>query len=132
MSTSPSTKSGRSALPGAAGARGTGSGVWMVAASAYAGAVGLGTGTDPCLRHVTDRLPFRSPMFGAAALVAAGAVPHTSVARYAWRGDARTDQSAVVAGTLLVGWIGVEAIVIREKTDEPNRRTALGAVACGP
>lgn len=96
--------------------RGLATGAGIVAVSAYAGAVGLATRTDPYLRQVYERLPFHSPTFGAVALVAVVAVPHTVVAQYAWRGDERTDAAAAIAGALLVGWLTVEDLVLRERT----------------
>ncbi len=89
-------------------------GAGLIAASAYAGAFGLATGADPYLRHLTDRLPWHSPVFGAAALTLVVAVPHTVAAGYAWRGDHRTDTAAAVAGGLLLGWLAVEWLVLRE------------------
>ncbi len=81
-----------------------------VAASAYAGA----TGADPYLRHLTLRLPFHSPIFGAAALAAVVGVPHTVAARDAWSGDPRSDMSTAIAGGVLCGWLVVETAVLRE------------------
>lgn len=86
----------------------------VVSASAVGGAVGLATGTDPYLRHLTERLPLRSPVLGAVALTAVVGAPYAALARAAWRGDPGTDRWAVTAGALLVGWLGVEAAVVRE------------------
>ena len=89
-------------------------GAGLVAMSAYAGAVGLTTGIDPYLRHLTNRLPFHSPEFGAAALTGAVAVPHTCLAWRAWQGDDRTNSTSMAAGALLFGWILVELSILRE------------------
>ena len=42
------------------------------------------------------------------------ALPSTVLARFAWRDDPRTDPMALVAGVLLIGWIVVELVFIRE------------------
>ncbi|HEX6335612.1 MAG TPA: nitroreductase/quinone reductase family protein [Jiangellaceae bacterium] len=85
-----------------------------VAVSAYGCAVGLATGSDPYLRHLTGRLPFRSPLVGGLALAVVVGLPHTVAARDAWRGDARSDQSAMVAGSLLCAWLLAEYAILRE------------------
>lgn len=104
-----------------------------VALSAYAGAVGLATGTDPYLQHLTPRLPLRSPALGGLALTAVVAVPHTVAARDAWRGRPRSDTSAIVAGALLCGWLLTEAAVLRETSSLDALYGAAGAalVAAG-
>ncbi|GGL41280.1 hypothetical protein H9L10_08295 [Phycicoccus endophyticus] len=89
-------------------------GAGAVSASALAGAVGLATGTDPYLAHLTERLPLHSPVLGAAALTAVVGVPYGLLAWDTWTGRRRAASIAVAAGSLLVAWIGVEAAVLRE------------------
>ena len=86
----------------------------IVSVSAYAGAVGLATGALDTGAAINGRLPFHSPAFGGTALALVVGIPTTVLARYAWRGDRNTDRAAVVAGSLLIGWIAVELAVIRE------------------
>ena len=83
------------------------------AAGAWGGAAGLATGTLNLGAQVTGRLPFASPVFGAAALTAIVAVPFTVLATLAWKADRRAALAAVAAGALLVGWIAVELAFIR-------------------
>jgi deazaflavin-dependent oxidoreductase (nitroreductase family) len=85
----------------------------LVATSAYAGAFGLATGLDPYMRPLRDRLPFKSPALGAAALSAVVAIPYTELARRAWKGDPRTDALSAAAGVTLIGWVIVERVVLR-------------------
>ena len=106
--------------PPAAGAmsprRGLAVAAGLVAASAYGGGLALARGTDPHVRHLADQLPLRSPALSGLALVGAVAVPYTVLARRAWTGHPGTDASAVVAGSLLTGWIGVETVVLTERS----------------
>jgi hypothetical protein len=108
-------------------------GAGLVAASAWLGAVGLATGADPYLRHLTDRLPLRSPVLGAAALSAIVGVPYTVLAVQAWRGSPRVDQIAIVSGGLMMGWILIEALVLDESSFlEPlYAAVGLGTAAAG-
>ena len=53
-------------------------------------------------------------MLGGLALAVIVAVPSTVLARWAWRGDPRTDLAAVVTGVLVIGWIVVELAFIKE------------------
>lgn len=104
-----------------------------VAVSAYAGALGLATGTDPYLRHLTGRLPLRSPLLGGLALGVVVAVPHTVSARDAWRGDPRSDQSATAAGSLLCAWLLAEYAVLRERSflDPLYGAVGIGLILAG-
>ncbi len=86
----------------------------IVSFSAYAGAVGLATGTLDTSGSINERLPFHSPVFGGVALAIVVGIPTTVLARYAWRGDRNTGRTAVVAGSLLIAWIAVELAFIRE------------------
>jgi hypothetical protein len=87
----------------------------MVACSAYAGAVGLMTGTIDMGHELNHRLPLHSPVLGGAALAVIVGLPTTAVALLAWRRTVLgARRAAIVAGVLLVGWIGVELAFIRE------------------
>ena len=86
----------------------------IVAISAYAGALGLATGTLDMGTKLNARLPFHSPVLGGLALAVIVGIPTTVVAVYAWRGAPAVNHAAVVAGTLLVGWIAIELAFIRE------------------
>lgn len=85
-----------------------------VAVSAYGGAIGLVLGALGLPAELEARLPFGSPVLGGLALALVVALPSTVLARFAWRDDPRTDPMALVAGVLLVGWIVVELVFIRE------------------
>lgn len=89
-------------------------GAALIAVSALAGALGLATGADPYLTGLEDRLPFESPVFGAAALAVVVGLPNAVLARWAWTGHPATDRLAVAAGALLVGWIGIELVIVQE------------------
>ena len=85
----------------------------IVAILAYAGAVGLITGAIDYGPEITARMPFGSPVFGGVALALVVGVPMTVVTYLGARVDARTSPAAVVAGSLLVGWIVVEIGFVR-------------------
>lgn len=86
----------------------------LVASSAIGGSLGLATGTLEMGSGVNERLPFASPVLGGVALGLFVAVPFAGLAVAAWRGHAGTDALALLAGSVLVGWIIVEVAVIRE------------------
>ncbi|WAL68947.1 hypothetical protein ORV05_14635 [Amycolatopsis cynarae] len=80
----------------------------LIAVLAYGGAVGLISGMLDLGDEIEARLPFRSPVFGGAALAVVVGVPMTVAAWLAARRDTRSSIAAVIAGSLLVGWIAVE------------------------
>ena len=86
----------------------------LIAASAYAGAVGLASGGIDTGGTINNQLPFHSPALGAVALALIVGIPSKSVAWRALRGDRTVRTAALIAGILLVGWIVVEAAFIRE------------------
>jgi RsiW-degrading membrane proteinase PrsW (M82 family) len=100
----------------------------VVAFSAYAGALGLATGALSIGDALTARLPFGSPVLGGIALALVVGIPTTLVAGLAWVGDERTDAAALVAGVLLVGWIVVEYLFIRELSFFQPTYVVVGAV----
>ncbi len=85
----------------------------ILAVSAFAGAIGLATGSIDFGSTINSQLPFASPLLGGIALAAVVGVPMTVGAVAAWRGSKRAYPTALVAGALLVGWIVVEVTVIR-------------------
>ena len=85
----------------------------LVAVSAWGGAVGLATGKLDLGPSVTGRLPGGSPVVSGLALATVVGVPMTIAAVQEWRSALRADVTSMAAGSLLVGWIGVEMTVIR-------------------
>ena len=102
------------------GARGTLHRAWLiilagfVAISAYGGAAALIAGWLRPTTPMAENLPFHSPVFAGIALACVVAAPATVVAVLAWRHHPRDRDAATLAGVLLVGWIVVEAAVIRQ------------------
>ncbi|MGB8857723.1 MAG: CoA-binding protein [Ilumatobacteraceae bacterium] len=86
----------------------------LMAASALVGGAGLIGGFIDIGHRLNSRLPFSSPVFGGIALAVVVGIPFVVLAKYAWRGDRRSGEAALVAGTLLVGWIVIELAFIRE------------------
>src|SRR5664279_237040 len=86
----------------------------IVSVSAYFGTVGLAFGLLPVDAAMSANLPFHSPVFGGVALAVVVAIPTMWLTWLAWRGHPRTADAATLAGLLLVGWIVVEIVVIRE------------------
>jgi hypothetical protein len=85
----------------------------LLATTAFAGAVALGTGTMDLGGPVTERLPFQSTVFGGVALALVVGVPMAAAAVRAAMGRPHAAELAMLAGVLLVGWIGVQLMVIR-------------------
>lgn len=86
----------------------------LVAISAYGGAIGLAGGGLSIGSDLEARLPWGSPVLGGIALAMLVGMPFTVLAGAAWRGTRRTNETAMGAGALLVGWIAVELAFIRE------------------
>jgi len=99
----------------------------LLAVGAYGGALGLTTGFLALPRSLERRLPFGSPVLGAAALTLAVAVPATVLMVMAWGGHRRALHAAVLDGALLVGWILVEVAFIRELSFLQPFYAAVGA-----
>ena len=102
------------ARDGAARRRGLAVSAAAVALTAYGGAIALIVGVISLGAELDERIPFESPVFGGVALAVIVGAPFTMVAVAAWRGSDRTDLLTLTAGCLLVGWIVVEYLFIRE------------------
>ncbi len=85
----------------------------FVAVNALAGSVLVAVGVVDFGNTVTARLPFHSTTFAAVALALVVGVPMAVVTVLAAAGHPRAAEAAMVAGALLVGWIGVQFAVIR-------------------
>ena len=85
----------------------------FVAVNALAGSVLMTTGSLDFGDPVSGRLPFHSTVFAAVALAVVVGLPMAVTAALAATGHPRTAEAAMVAGALLVGWIGVQGVVIR-------------------
>lgn len=86
----------------------------LTAVLAGAGAVGLGTGSIDFGAPVMSRLPWHNVVLAAVALGVVVAVPMTVVAILAGRARRGYGPVAVLAGAMLVGWIILEIVIIRE------------------
>jgi hypothetical protein len=85
----------------------------LTAVSAVAGAVGLTTGTSNPGAMVA-RLPFHSVVFAGVALAVVVAGPMATASWLAARTRRGYPMAGMVAGLLLIGWLVVEIVVIRE------------------
>jgi len=86
----------------------------LVAASAWFGAAGLAFGLLEFPDRLARRLPFGSLVFGGVALAVVVALPYSALAAVAWRGDRRLSLASFASGLLLIGWLAVEVVVVRE------------------
>jgi hypothetical protein len=99
----------------------------LTALSAYGGAAGLVSGFLATDSTLDSRLPFASPVFGGLALACVVGVPSTLLAAQVLTRGNRFDATAVVGGTLLIGWIAVELAFIRELSFFHPIYLAIGA-----
>lgn len=89
----------------------------LVMLSAVAGTWRLWTGgDDEELAGLRAQLPLHSTRLAAAALAGAVAAPYGTVTVLAWRGDRRTDAASLVAGSLLLTWLGTQRLVLTERS----------------
>jgi hypothetical protein len=86
----------------------------LIALSAFCGSIGMISGMLQLNPAATKRLPFESPVFAGFALAVVVGLPSATVATLAWRRHPRSGEAAALAGVLLVGWIGVEILIVRE------------------
>lgn len=84
-----------------------------VGISALAGAAAMAGGAIDMGEEINNRLPFGSPTLGALALALVVGVPMAATAVRAATGGTRAAELAMGTGALLVGWIGVQLLVIR-------------------
>lgn len=94
---------------------------------AWAGGVGLVSGGTDFGDAINRRLPFDSPVLAGFALLVIVGVPLTVLARSAWTGGPRTDEVALWAGLVLIGWIVVQIAVIRAFSLFQPAYVAVGA-----
>lgn len=81
---------------------------------AVAGAIALIVGTLGLDPSALARLPWHSSPLAGLALAVVVALPMTVATVLTVRDDYRQGPAAVLAGVLLVGWIGAEVAIIRE------------------
>lgn len=86
----------------------------QLAVGAYGGALALTMGFLQLPTKLSQRLPFGSSVFGAAALTALVGLPATVVMVMAWWGHRWVLHAAVLDGVLVIGWILVEVAFLRE------------------
>lgn len=89
-------------------------GTGLLAVFGYAGALGLLTGAIDLGDEVTARLPFHSTVLAGLAEAVIVAVPMTAVTSLALKADVRTGRTATVAGILLLVWVALGALVVRD------------------
>jgi hypothetical protein len=94
--------------------RGLAAGAGLVACSAWFGAAGLAFGFLRLPDRLVRRLPFGSTVVSGLALALVVAVPYSALAIAAWRGDRRTTLASFACGLVMIGWIAVEVLVVRE------------------
>lgn len=82
--------------------------------SAWFGAIGLASGTLPLDGALRERLPGHSTVFAGIALALVVALPMSTAAVLVLRRQPRARLAGAAAGMLLVGWIAVELMIIRQ------------------
>jgi hypothetical protein len=85
----------------------------LVALVALVRALALTTGFFDPGPAITDRLPFHSTALSGLALALIVVVPMATTALWAHAGHPRASEAAMLAGVLLLCWIGVQLMVIR-------------------
>ncbi len=82
------------------------------AVAAWGGALGLISGALSFGDDLDARLPFDSLVLAGIALGLLVAVPLTTLTVAAWVGDPRTDTLSTAVGAMLIGWIGIQVVVL--------------------
>ena len=82
------------------------------ATAAWGGALGLISGALSFGDDLDARLPFDSLVLAGLALGLLIAVPLTTLTVAAWVGDPRTNTLSTAVGAMLIGWIGVQVVVL--------------------
>ena len=82
------------------------------AVAAWGGALGLISGALSFGDDLDARLPFDSLVLAGMALGLLVAVPLTTLTVAAWVGDPRTDTLSTMVGVVLIGWIGIQVVVL--------------------
>lgn len=85
----------------------------LVAVGAFGGFVGLVSGSLDFGRAIEQRLPFASATFAACALLLIVGAPMAIAAVSTWRSARASSLFAMVAGSLLAGWIIIELAIIQ-------------------
>ena len=80
--------------------------------AAWGGALGLISGALSFGDDLDARLPFDSLVLAGIALGLLVAVPLTTLTVAAWVGDPRTDTLSTAVGAMLIGWIGIQVVVL--------------------
>jgi hypothetical protein len=86
----------------------------VMSVAAVGGSIGLVSGMIDMGNTIEHRLPLDSPAFGGAALTVVVAVPMAVTAWRTWRRHPRAARTAELAAVMLVAWIGVQLLVIRQ------------------
>jgi hypothetical protein len=100
--------------------------IGLNALAAWGGAIALMTGVID-MGDLTDRLPFASPVLGGVALALVVAIPLSFLSYAAWTGALVTPSAAEVSGVLLLGWITVQAAMLRAFSPFQPFYLAVGA-----
>lgn len=95
---------------------------------AWAGAIGLAGGGLDFGEHLNERLPFGNLVLAGLALATFVAVPLTVLAWLAWRGDPRTGPASMLVGVVLIAWIAVQLVFLREPSFFHPLYVAIGVV----
>jgi hypothetical protein len=101
------------------------------ALAAWGGAVALVSGGTDFGARTNARLPFHSLVLAGVALAVIVALPLTLLAWSAWTGHARTDDLALIAGLLIIGWIVVQVVLLRSFSPFQPAYLCIGACFVG-
>lgn len=88
----------------------------FLAMSAWFGVAGLTTGYLSLTPGVVARLPLHSPVLAALGLLFIVAGPSTTLTVMARHRDTETPHAAVIVGSMLVGWIVLELLLLDERS----------------